>query len=232
MTRDEYQQAQEAIPHRKKSVRVSHDQSDRVYFCAHCGGKLEKANGTVFACPAHRYHKASMCANVRWQKADLESIIFEALKRQIRIVRLEATTKQSDSLSSDNDLEKKLYLLNMRYSSCDREKIALYESYREGVLNKDEYLLQKNAVVKHQTMLKVQIEDCEADIQKKHNIASVDEKRRQMLRPMDNLTDAKLKTHLYDAVERVIIYDTESIEIVWKFDRIEEPVNKNTEISK
>ena len=173
-----------------------------------------------------------MCANVRWRKADLESIIFEALKRQIRIVRLEATTKQSDSLSSDNDLEKKLSLLNMRYSSCDREKIALYESYREGVLNKDEYLLQKNAVVKHQTMLKVQIEDCEADIQKKHNIASVDEKRRQMLRPMDNLTDAKLKTCLYDAVERVIIYDTESIEIVWKFDRIEESVNKNTEISK
>lgn len=99
-------------------------------------------------------------------------------------------------------------------------------------MNKDEYLLQKNAVVKHQTMLKVQIEDCEADIQKKHNIASVDEKRRQMLRPMDNLTDAKLKTCLYDAVERVIIYDTESIEIVWKFDRIEESVNKNTEISK
>lgn len=53
-----------------------------------------------------------------------------------------------------------------------------------------------------------------------------------MLRPMDNLTDAKLKTCLYDAVERVIIYDTESIEIVWKFDRIEESVNKNTEISK
>ena len=49
VTRDEYQQAQEVIPHRKKSVRVSHDQSDRVYFCAHCGGKLEKANGTASA---------------------------------------------------------------------------------------------------------------------------------------------------------------------------------------
>ena len=232
VTRDEYQQAQEAIPHRKKSARVSHDQSDRVYFCGHCGGKLEKANGTVFACPAHRYHKESMCSKVRWRKADLESILFEALKRQISIVHIKAAKKQSGSLYADNDLEKKLSLLNMQHSSCDREKITLYESYREGVLSKDEYLLQKNAVVKRQTMLKAQIEDCEADIRKKHNIASVDEKRRQMLRPMDNLTDDKLKTHLYDAVERVIIYDTESIEIVWKFDRIEEPVNKNTEISK
>ena len=182
---------------------------------------------TVFACSAHRYHKESMCSKVRWRKADLESILFEALKRQISIVHMKAAKKQSGSLYADNDLEKKLSLLNMQYSSCDREKITLYESYREGVLSKEEYLLQKNTVVKRQTMLKAQIEDCEADIQKKHNIASVDEKRRQMLRPMDALTDAKLKTHLYDAVERVIIYDAESIEIVWKFDRIEEPVNKN-----
>lgn len=63
-------------------------------------------------------------------------------------------------------------------------------------------------------------------------MALVDEYHREVLRPMNNLTDTELKTHLYDAVERVIIYDTESIEIVWKFDRIEEPVNKNTEISK
>ena len=173
-----------------------------------------------------------MCVNVRWRKADLESIIFEALKRQISIVRIKAAKKQSDSLSSDNDLEKKLSLLNMQYSNCDQEKIALYESYREGVLNKDEYLLQKNAVVKHQTMLKAQIEDCETEIQRKHDMALVDEYHREVLRPMNNLTDTELKTHLYDAVERVIIYDTESIEIVWKFDRIEEPVNKNTEISK
>ena len=230
VTRDEYQQAQNAIPRRKKPVRVSHNLSDRVYFCGHCGGKLEKANGTVFACPAHRYHKESMCSKVRWRKADLESILFEALRRQIRIVHIEAAKKQSDNLYDDDDLEKKLSLLNMQYSSYDREKIALYESYREGVLNKEEYLLQKHAVVKHQAMLKTQIEDCEADIRKKHDIASVDEKRRQMLRPMDNRTTVELKTHLYDAVERVIIYDSESIEIVWKFDRIEKPVNKNTEI--
>lgn len=51
VTKDEYEQAQEAIQRRRKYVRSSHDQSDRVYFCAHCGGKLEKANGTIFACP-------------------------------------------------------------------------------------------------------------------------------------------------------------------------------------
>ena len=84
VTKDEYEQAQEAIQRRRKYVRSSHDQSDRVYFCAHCGGKLEKANGTVFACPSHRYHDGSPCENVRWRKSALEEIVFEALKRQIQ----------------------------------------------------------------------------------------------------------------------------------------------------
>ena len=42
VTKDEYEQAQEAIRRRRKSVRSSHDQSDRVYFCAHCAENLRK----------------------------------------------------------------------------------------------------------------------------------------------------------------------------------------------
>ena len=34
---------------------------------------------------------------------------------------------------------------------------------------------------------------------------------------MTGLPDDKLREHLYDAVERVLVYDTETIEIVWKF---------------
>ena len=72
VTKDEYEQAQEAIQRRRKFVRSSHDQSDRVYFCAHCGGKLEKANGTVFACPSHRYHDAARVKTSAGGKAHLK----------------------------------------------------------------------------------------------------------------------------------------------------------------
>ena len=34
---------------------------------------------------------------------------------------------------------------------------------------------------------------------------------------MTGLSDDKLREHLYDAVERVLVYDTATIEIVWKF---------------
>lgn len=231
VTYDEYQQAQNAIQRRRKAVRVSHDQSDRVYFCAHCGGKLEKANGTVFACPSHRYHEKSMCVNVRWRKADLESIIFEALKKQICIVRIEAAQQQSATKSNADDLEKRLSLLNMEYKSCDREKVALYEDYREEALSKEEYLLQKNAVVERQTNLKLQIADCENEIRKKHDMELADEAQRQAIHPLEGLSDTELKEHLYDAIKRVIVYDAENIEIVWKFDNIKVPVKKDTEIA-
>ena len=38
---------------------------------------------------------------------------------------------------------------------------------------------------------------------------------------MSGLSDEKLRMHLYDAIEKILIYDAESIEIIWKFDDIE-----------
>ena len=38
---------------------------------------------------------------------------------------------------------------------------------------------------------------------------------------MTGLSDDKLREHLYDAVERILVHDAESIEIIWKFDDIE-----------
>ena len=74
VTQEEFDKANEAIQRRRKTARVTHDQSDRVYYCAHCGGKLEKANGTVFACPSHRYHDGSSCEGVYWRKSALEEV--------------------------------------------------------------------------------------------------------------------------------------------------------------
>ncbi len=93
---EEYEAAMAAIQRRRKSSRTAHNRSDRVFFCAHCGGKLEKANGTVFACPSHRYryHDETPCENVHWRKTTLEEMIFEALKKQIQIVKVDVDKKR------------------------------------------------------------------------------------------------------------------------------------------
>ena len=44
---------------------------------------------------------------------------------------------------------------------------------------------------------------------------------------MTGLPDDKLREHLYDAVERVLVYDAETIEIVWKFNESKIDTDEN-----
>lgn len=149
VTQEEYDQAQDAIQRRRKTSIVSHDQTDRVYFCAHCGGKLEKANGTVFAFPSHRYHDGSACESVRWRIAVLEEVVLEALKGQIEITRIEASAAKQAAKSKGDSLQRQLSLLKAQYDACGREKFTMYEQYREGKITADEYLAGKDELTKN-----------------------------------------------------------------------------------
>lgn len=221
VTQEEYDQAQNAIQRRQKSSRVSHDQSDRVYFCAHCGGKLEKANGTVFACPSHRYHDGSACESVRWRKTALEEVVLEALKGQIEITRIEASAAKKAARNKGDSLQRQLSLLKAQYDACGREKFTKYEEYREGKITAEEYLIGKDELAKKQAALKEQLDECEAQYEANHQKSLVATEQQQTANRMTGLSDDKLREHLYDAVERILVYDAESIEIVWKFDDIE-----------
>ena len=227
VTKDEYEQAQEAIQRRRKFARSSHDQSDRVYFCAHCGGKLEKANGTVFACPSHRYHDGSPCENVRWRKSALEEIVFEALKRQIEIVSVESAAVRKTAKSKGESLERQLVLLKAQYDACDREKFTIYENYREGKLTSEEYLSGKDSLTQKQAALKERLETCETQLEVFHQQSLDAEEQHEAASRMTGLSDDKLREHLYDAVERVLVYDTETIEIVWKFNESKIDTDEN-----
>ena len=196
-------------------------------FCAHCGGKLEKANGTVFACPSHRYHDGSPCENVRWRKSALEEIVFEALKRQIEIVSIESAAVRKTAKSKGESLERQLVLLKAQYDACDREKFTIYENYREGKLTPEEYLSGKDALAQKQAALKEQLESCETQLEVFHQQSLDAEDQHEAASRMTGLPDDKLREHLYDAVERVLVYDAETIEIVWKFNESKIDTDEN-----
>ena len=227
VTQEEYDQAQDAIQRRKKSSRTTHDQSDRVYYCGHCGGKLEKANGTVFACPSHRYHDGSPCEQVRWRKAALEEVVLEALKGQIEITRIEASDAKKAAKSKGDSLQRQLTLLKAQYDACGREKFTKYEEYREGKLTAEEYLASKDVLTAKQAALKEQLDECEAQYEANHQKSLAATAQQQTVTRMSGLSDDKLREHLYDAVERILVYDAESIEIVWKFNEIKKDTDNN-----
>ena len=225
VTQEEFDKANEAIQRRRKTARVTHDQSDRVYYCAHCGGKLEKANGKVFACPSHRYHDGSPCEGVYWRKNALEEVLLEALKGQIEITRIESLEVKKAARIRNESLQRQLVLLKAQYDACGREKFTLYEQYREAKITAEEYLSGKDELTRKQAALKEQLEESEALYEANQQMSDAASEQQEAVGKMTGLSDAKLREHLYDAVERVLVYDSESIEIIWKFNEVKNGIS-------
>ena len=64
-----------------------------------------------------------------------------------------------------------------------------------------------------------QLQICQESIEKKQLVVDTVSEKQKRLGGMETLTEEQLRLHLYDAVERVVIWDENSIEIVWKFDQ-------------
>lgn len=97
----------------------------------------------------------------------------------------------------------------------------MYEQYREDKITADEYLTGKDELAKKQAALKEQLDECEAQYEANHQKSLAATEQQQTASRMTGLSDDKLREHLYDAVERILVHDAESIEIIWKFDDIE-----------
>lgn len=217
VTLEEFQQAQAAISRRKKTVRTHHDQSDRVYFCGHCGRKLEKANGLSFSCPSHRYHSYSPCEEVRWRKDALEDAVFEALKVQIKIIQIESTDDKSAARSRGTSLRRQLADLQAQYDACGRDKFEQYAAYREGQITDDMFLSCRDRLTLQQSILKEQLEECEKQYEASRQAAEMAAVKQKSAESMADLTEQQLREHLYDAIERILVYGPDDIEIIWKF---------------
>jgi len=78
-----------------------------------------------------------------------------------------------------------------------------------------------------QAALKEQLDECEAQYEANHQKSLAATTQQQTVTQMSGLSDDKLREHLYDAVERILVYDAESIEIVWKFNEIKKDTDNN-----
>lgn len=143
VSKEEFDQANASIHHRSSFKKVMKNESDRVYFCGHCGRKLEKANGTVFACVSHRYHLDSQCEQVRIRKDQVEAIVLEALKTQICFVKTKKAISETRPKSEVESLLREISSLKQRIETCLRDRLSQYEAYRAGQMTIDEFLTQK-----------------------------------------------------------------------------------------
>ena len=113
---------------------------------------------------------------------------------------------------------------------CSGAALAAFANHHTLTLAAEQFCGQQKFafLTKKQAALKEQLEECEAQFEATHKMSVEATAQQETVKLMSGLPDDKLREHLYDTVERIMVYDAESIEIVWKFNDIKNDADSGT----
>lgn len=222
VTMEEFEAAQAALrkvkPHTKKAK-----ENVFPYYCAHCGRKLQRTFGTDehFYCVTPYWSPDNeLCKLVRWDRTDIEDVVFETLKGEIAAITVETVSRTKEIKSEGILLRERIKVLTSDYESYDSQRIQSYMDYREGRMTREEFVAARSEREKRQAQLKEEIAQAEAEYEKFLKKESQANKDKAIADKTSSLSDEALREYLYAAVERINVTDNEHIEIVWKFDDV------------
>lgn len=222
VTHEEYEAANgmiQKIPH----TRVERtDCKDRVYYCGHCGRHLRKTFGLdeYYSCATQMYRKAAPCAHIRWSRTELEKVVLEAYKAQLAVLGEKLRqTKRSHSNDPLQECRKAQKIVTAKLSKLDRENLEFYEQYRAGKLGKEEFLEKKAGLLSEKGRLQGELTTLQGEEERLIMDSEANDMSelalKQAVESMAH-SDEQLRTEMYNAVERVIVYDNAEVKIEWR----------------
>ncbi len=191
------------------------------FYCAHCGRKLRKTFGsdTHYSCSSPYWNEGdNLCKDVRWDKENIEAVILEALKAQIAVMTVEARSKAQTSIPKGIKLRQQLKALTSELEAGDSQKVQSYIDYREGRITREDFIFLRAEREKRMEELKAEIAETELAYEEYLQAQNQAQKERAIVEQTSSMDDEALKEIMYDAVDRVLVTDNQTIEIVWKFD--------------
>ena len=99
-------------------------------------------------------------------------------------------------------------------------KVKLYEKYRSGSISRERFIEQKAICSEQKKNAAQQLEKLNKEIESELR------KRSERLQQADTIRDSikvlecsddEMRTHMYDAIDMVVVYADSEIEIRWKF---------------
>lgn len=177
--------------------------------CGCCGRRLYKRD-SGYRCRTWESKNDSKCPHTTYQEAKIEAVVLEALNNLLKLTDIAIT--QSTNVCENEIAPAKLKLL---LDQCKKDILSVYESYTWGNLSLDEYADKRN---KLQQKI-VNIESMLDDIAKQHDKSSKLEKVSEALHEniVDNKIDHLTCEMVNEFIERIVIYEEDQMEIVWKF---------------
>ena len=238
VSHEEYYAANDSIRKVKAGTVVPSDRRDRVYYCGHCGRRLRKTFGAdeYYSCATQMYIEDAVCRSIRWSRTDIEKIVLSAYKKHLEFLLSELKKVETESpYDSISKLREEQQTLERRIKSSDSDTIKLYERYRNGSISKERFVEQKaicgqqkkNAVKRLEKIN----EEIESELRKRSNRLQQVDTIRDNIKVLE-YSDDDMRTHMYDAIDMVVIYADSEIEIKWKFFCDFDDTNENKQISR
>ncbi len=224
VSKEEFQLADSKIHRRSKPLdRSRGGGSDAVFYCGHCGRKLEKTTGNdaYFSCPTHRYQTDAACGKLRWSKGELEDILVSLYETQLTLLDRQLAQLQTTPASAHTSaFVRQMAQLERDIDACDQKKMSLFEDYHDNKLDLDAFLAQRQALSQRQAKLRA---DCaELEAQHRSEMAALEQQQRKAGQIASHLTAAGLPREemllrMYQDIEQVLLRDDHSLEVRWRF---------------
>lgn len=226
VTHEEYEEANASLRKVRYRPPKHTDCRDRIYYCGHCGRRLRKTFGTdeYYSCATQLYRKDAICKDIFWSRTDIEDILLTAYKAQLQLMKEEyqkiSPKRQKDSLDGCRQRQK---MITAELERTDAQNLQFYEQFREGVFDKDVFLQKKGELLKHKEELQnelAKLQEQEEDLMQEQKELQA---RRDHLSGSEEMllaSDEEMRERMYDAIERVTVYVSREIDIVWKLGNV------------
>lgn len=224
ISKEDFERVNRCLRHPVRYVRKERETLDTVYCCGYCGYKLHKTVGAdpLFFCETPHYQENAPCKGMRWRKSELEAVLLPSYRTQLLLLDDLALTMDKNPEDAVAECAKDMERLEERMTSCEKEKIALYEAYRDGELDRDAYRQKKQLINDRRLGLENDYDktakryaECRADCE---TADSMKDRIREEL-AAGELRDELLLQQMYRSLDRVVVGHNE-IEIHWQFEDI------------
>ena len=152
----------------------------------------------------------------------IEDVVFTTYKRQLQIVseeyRRTVSEKQPDKLVPLRAQQKSL---RVQLGGIGGKVASLYEQFRSDEISRNAFLEKKSALSEDRDRLQTELSRIEDEIE---SLLQKQEESNTAMNAIKNIAaaadepDDKLRERMYDDIDRVIVFDNESLKIEWKFD--------------
>ena len=224
VSKEDFERANQNLRHPVGYTRKASDPHNAVFICGYCGYKLQKSAGSkpFFYCDTPSYHVDAPCRGMRWRKADLEAVLLSSYRAQLQLLSdLAITVKRTPNHAAAAQVDK-LARIEAALAACEKEKLTLYEAYRNGELDREAYRQKKQAIAQQRDSL-----DAEYDTEAKQYAARKAEagKTEEMLARMqqqlvaNELPGDRFLDFMYQSLDRVIVKHKE-LDIHWSFEDV------------